>query len=264
MYEEYWGLKEKPFENTPDPRFLYRSPQHDESLSRLIYVVREGKGAGMLTGVFGCGKTVLGRALCKELEKDVYKVGFVNNPRLGDVDLLRMIAYQLGSVELPDRKTDILITLEKLLTDNIKDGKKTVIVIDEAHTIEDKNVFEELRLLLNFQLEDKFLLTLILLGQPELNKKIEDNKQLAQRIAMRYHLEELNREETAHYIKHRLEIAGGKREIFAPLTAGLIFERTGGIPRRINQVCDMCLFTGFAKKVKIIDEEIVREAISSL
>ena len=264
MYKEYWELKEKPFENTPDPRFLYRSPQHEEALFRLIYVVREGKGAGMLTGVFGCGKTVLGRALCKELEKDVYRVGFVNNPRLEDVDLLRMIAYQLGSVELPDRKTDILIALEKLLTDNIKDNKKTVIVIDEAHTIEDKDIFEELRLLLNFQLEDRFLLTLLLLGQPELNKKIEENKQLTQRIALRYHLEGLNQEDTVCYIKHRLEVAGGEGGTFPPATVGLVFERTGGIPRRINQICDMCLFTGFAKKVKIIDEEIVREAINSL
>jgi len=155
MYEEYWGLKEKPFENTPDPRFLYRSPQHEKALFRLIYVVRERKGAGMSTGVFGCGKTVLGHVLREELEKDIYKVGFVNNPRLNDVDLLRMIAYQLRSAELPDRKTDILIVLERLLTDNIKDGKKTVIVIDEAYTIEDKNIFEESRLLLNFQLEGK-------------------------------------------------------------------------------------------------------------
>ncbi|MDI6839372.1 MAG: hypothetical protein QMD71_00725 [bacterium] len=95
MYKEYWRLREKPFENTPDPRFLYRSPQHEEALFRLIYVVKEGKGAGMLTGIFGCGKTVLGHALREELEKDVYKVGFVNNPRLNDVDLLRMIAYPI-------------------------------------------------------------------------------------------------------------------------------------------------------------------------
>ncbi|MDI6839371.1 MAG: AAA family ATPase [bacterium] len=171
---------------------------------------------------------------------------------------------QLKSVELPDRKTDILIVLEKLLTDNIKDGKKTVVVIDEAHTIEDKNIFEELRLLLNFQLEDKFLLTLVLLGQPELNSKIEDNKQLAQRIAMRYNLDGLNHADTVNYVKHRLKVAGCDNELFTLSALGLVFDRAGGIPRRINQICDMCLFTGFVKKVKSIDNEIVKEAIDSL
>lgn len=264
MYEEYWGLKEKPFENTPDPKFLYYSPQHEEALARMFYVVRESKGAGMLTGVYGCGKTVLGRVLLAELQREIYKVAFITNPRLDDVELLRMISYNLGSPELPTRKTDILITLEKILVNNVKDGKKTVVLIDESHTIEDKNVYEEIRLLLNFQLEDKFLLTILLIGQPELKEKVEANKQLLQRIAMRYHLEPLSREETFNYINHRLKIAGGEKLEFAPGSYRLIHERAGGIPRRINQICDMCLFTGYGKKVKLISEEIVQEAIEGL
>lgn len=264
MYEEHWGLAEKPFENTPDPRFLYRSRQHQEALTRLIYVVREAKGAGMLSGVFGCGKTVLGRALSQELEKDIYKVAFLTNPRLGDVDLLRMIAYHLRGGDLPSGKTDVLILLNNILLNNAKDGKNTVVVIDEAHSIEDNSVFEELRLTLNFQLDNRFLLTLLLLGQPELREKIDGNKQLAQRIAMRYHLENLDEEDTSNYITHRLKIARAARPIFELGAIRIVYQRSGGIPRRINQICDMSLFTGFAKKVDRVTEEIVREAVESL
>jgi type II secretory pathway predicted ATPase ExeA len=252
MYEKYWGLAEKPFENTPDPRFLYHSRQHEEALMRLVYVVREAKGAGMLSGVFGCGKTVLGRALLQELEKDIYRVAFVTNPRLGDVDLLRIISHHLGAGDLP---TGI---------NNMKDGKNTVIVIDEAHSIEDKNVFEEIRLILNFQLENKFLLTLLLLGQPELREKIDSNKQLAQRIAMRYHLEALSEEETASYIIHRLKIVKATKPVFNQKAINAVYKRSGGIPRRINQICDMSLFTGFVKKVDGVTEDIIQEAVESL
>lgn len=264
MYEEYWKLREKPFENTPNPRFFYNSRQHEEALARMTYVITEEKGAGMLTGVYGCGKTVLGKALLSELEKDVYRVGFVTNPRLDEVEILRMIAHHLGALELPVRKTDILIVIEKILTNNRKDGKKTVIVIDEAHTIDDRNIFEEIRLLLNFQLEDKFLLTLLLLGQPELKEKIEGNKQLLQRIAMRYHLDGLTGAETGNYIRHRLKVAGGQNIEFDSPSMRLIYERSGGIPRRINHICDMCLLTGYGNRVSSISEAIIRESLESL
>lgn len=265
MYEKYWGLAEKPFENTPDPRFLYQSKQHEEALTRLVYVVREGKGAGMLSGVFGCGKTVLGHALLQELEKDIYRVAFVTNPRLGDVDLLRMIAHHLsGGRGVPTGKTDVLILLNDILLNNMKDGKNTVVVIDEAHSIEDNNVFEELRLTLNFQMENRFLLTLLLLGQPELREKIDSNKQLAQRIAIRYHLESLDEEDTSNYIIHRLNIARVSRPIFEPGAMRIVYERSGGIPRRINQICDMSLFAGFGKKVDKVTEDIVLEAVKTL
>ena len=264
MYEKFWQLKEKPFENTPDTRFLYNSPQHEEGLNRMLYVVKEGKGAGLLTGVYGCGKTLLSRTLMKELENSVYKVAIITNPRLDDIQLLRMIAYHLGASNPPTQKTDILIALENILRNNLNDGKKTVIVIDEAHVIEDKNIFEEIRLLLNYQQDDKFLLTLLLIGQPELKEKIEANKQLNQRIAMRFFLQALNRSETEQYIKHRLITAGGRTDIFTPDAIEMVHERSGGIPRRINQLCDSTLLTGFGKDAKNITAELVQEAINSL
>lgn len=264
MYESYWSLSIKPFENTPDPRFLYNAPQHEEALSRMLYVVREGKGAGLLTGVYGCGKTLLTRALLRELEKDVYRTALVTNPRLDDVEMLRMVAHGLGAPELPTRKADVLVTLEKIFMENLRDGRKTVVVIDEAHAIETPGLFEELRLLLNFQTEDRFLLTLLLFGQPELLPKVDNNKQFAQRLAMRFHLEGLSAPDVRGYIDHRLRVAGASRPIFTPEAAQLIFDRSGGIPRRINHICDISLLTGMGRKVQTIDHNIAREAIESL
>jgi len=264
MYREYWKLKEKPFENTPDPKFFYRSPQHEEGLARMLYVIKENKGAGLLTGIYGCGKTLLSRALLHELQADVFKIALITNPRLDDIEMLRMITYQLGSTELPTRKTDILISLENILKNNLNDGKKTVIIIDEAHTIDDKNIFEEIRLLLNFQQEDKFLLSLLLLGQPELKEKVEQIKQLNQRIAMRFHLEGLSKEETGNYINHRLKIAGAETNLFTQNAINIIFEHSGGIPRRTNQICDNSLLIGYGKDADLINEDIVKETIKTL
>lgn len=169
MYEAYWRLREKPFVNTPDPRFLYYSKEHEEALSRLTYAVEANMGGCLLTGVFGCGKTLLNQALIENLDKQGnYRIAFIANPFLSHIELLRMIAYELGVTNLPEKKSEvltdsILIAIKNILYNNNEDGKHTVVIIDEAHIIEDKLVFEELRLLLNFQLKDRFLLTLIFL-----------------------------------------------------------------------------------------------------
>lgn len=269
MYEGYWGLNEKPFENTPDPRFIYYSPQYEEALSRLLYVVREGKGAGMLTGIFGCGKTLLARTLLKELDKDMYRTALITNPYLSYEELMMHIVYNLGGKDLPTRKTEVMvnIVLERLgeiLENNMRDGKKTVVIIDEAHVIKDAGVWEELRLILNFQLEDRFLLTLLLLGQPELKDCLDANKQFFQRIAVRYHLDHLNEEDTKKYILHRLSISGRTKPIFTEKAHKLIYEKSSGIPRRINHICDLALFSGFGREISTIDEDMIRDASSDL
>lgn len=269
MYEEYWKLTEKPFENTPDPRFFYYSAQHEEALMRLTYVIQERKGAAMLTGVFGCGKTLIASALFEKLQRGSYRMALIANPQLEYVELLRTIAIRLGATGLPIKKTELLTdflldTLGEILENNANDGKDTVVVIDEAHIIEDKKIFEELRMLLNFQRKDRFLLTLLLLGQPELRKNIDNIKQLAQRIAIRYHLDRLSKQDTEAYIGHRLKIAGRVDPIFTSEATELIYQQSGGIPRRINHICDMSLFIGFGKKAERIDEGIIKEVVSDL
>lgn len=269
MYQEYWRVKEKPFQNTPDPRFLYYSAGHEEALLKLVYAVKERLGAAVLTGVFGCGKTLLGQALLQEFSEDKYKIAFIANPQMDYVELLRSIVRHLKSIDLPIKKTELsadylLEVLNNILMNNMRDGNETVVVIDEAHIIKDEKIFEEIRLLLNFQLQDRFLFTLLLFGQPELRQMIEDNKQLEQRIAVKCHLDSLSETDTKNYIMHRLKIAGSIQPIFTEAAMKLVFEHSGGIPRRINRLCDLCLLAGFSQKVNQIDENIVSAELESL
>jgi len=264
MYTQYWALQRKPFDNTPDPKFLYRSSQHEEALVRLLYGIKERKGLVVLTGVFGCGKTVLGQELLRELSEDRYRIVFINYPLLSHVEFLLTILKYLGGQGLPTKKSEVLVNFvldnfNNVLLNNARDGKDSVIIVDEAHAIEDNQIFESLRLLLNFQLPDRFLLTLILSGQPELREKLEINKQLAQRIAIKCHLTNLDLNDTVGYISHRLEVAGREEPIFTKEAMEAIHEHTGGIPRRINRLCDMSLLSGFAKNLSQINESIVLE-----
>ena len=262
MYLEYWGLQEKPFQNTSDPRYLCLSEQHEEAMSRLHYVVSQFDACAMLTGVFGSGKTLLAQALIDELRKEQFTTAYIFNPQFSNVELLREIIYQLGvHAHVPENKPDILHRLTDILNDNYAENRHTVIIIDEAHLIEDRLIFEELRLLLNFQKRDKFLLTLILVGQPELREKINHLKQFDQRISVRFHLKGLRAEETEVYVKHRLNVAGATREIFEEDTYRMIHESTGGIPRRINQICDLALFAGFGMKQASISMETIKVVV---
>lgn len=264
MYEDYWKLKEKPFENTPDPHFLYYSSQHEEALSRMLYAIRERKGAAMLTGEYGCGKTILSRAFLEELTDERYQRVLIFNPRVPPVEFLQEIVYQLGGNDSPRSKTKLLRSLNEILYNNRDRNKRTIIVVDEAQTIGSEEIFEELRLLLNFQLDDIFLLTLLLLGQPELKERVDMIPQLRQRMSVRYHLVGLDKRETREYIIHRLKVAGSSEPIFTKETYEFIYEASGGIPRIINNVCDMCLLSGFGARANKIDKNIVKDVIGDL
>ena len=264
MYEQYWKLKEKPFENTPDPRFLYRSSQHEEALMRLLYAIEEKKGAAILSGEYGSGKTILSRVLLDSIDPNRFQVAVLTNSQLPSLEFLREIAHQLGSVHLPERKSDLLNDLNDILNRNASINRHTVVVIDEAQLIEEREIFEELRLLLNFQLNDQFLLTLLLLGQPELREKVNRIPQLRQRIGIRHHLRFLSDEETGNYISHRLKTAGGGKECFTGTAFKAVYDYSKGCPRMINNICDLSLLTGFGRKIEKIDEDVIREVVKDL
>lgn len=265
MYEEYWGMREKPFENTADPRFFYESSQHEEALTRLRYVIFEDKGIAVLTGIYGCGKTVVAEKLLGILSRSTYEIAFLVNPQFSATELLRDIIYNLGFKErLSHEKDEVVHKLVEVLQNNFDNGKRSIIIIDEAHLIQNAQIFEELRVLLNFQTNYHFLLTLLLLGQPELKEKINTLKQFAQRVAISYHLTTLAKEDIPRYINHRLKIAGSEREIFRKDAYDYIYRQSGGIPRRINQICDMALFTGFCEGKKEIDSDLIETVVKDL
>ncbi|MBU1809148.1 MAG: AAA family ATPase [Candidatus Omnitrophica bacterium] len=260
MYTSYWGLTEKPFENTPDPKFIYYSQQHEEAMARMLYVVREHKGAALLTGEYGCGKTLLSRVLRKELQQEnKYQSVFILDPHLTVREFLREIIYQMGSGPIPKNKIDISHALNKLILTNHNAGKHTVLVVDEAQSIDNLDIFEEIRLLLNYQLDTAFLLTVILLGAPELKQVVMGMQHLVQRMAAGYHLNGLSETETKDYINHRLNIAGASKQLFAEDSFHEVYVHSYGVPRRINTICDLALLMGFSNSQAVIDRKTIKD-----
>jgi len=260
MYTTYWGLAEKPFENTPDPKFLYYSQQHEEAMARMLYIVREKKGAALLTGEYGCGKTLLSRVLKNELlQENKYQSVYIMDPRLLGLEFIQEVVYQLSGNSAPQSKIELFHSMYKLLYANHGTGRHTVLVIDEAQAIRNMEVFEELRLLVNFQLDNAFLLTVILLGSPELRTAVASLPQLLQRMAVRYHLNGLNEWETKEYVIHRLKVAGATQQIFTEDAYHEIYLSSAGVPRRINNICDLALLVGFSNNLESIDRAAVRE-----
>lgn len=257
MYTEHWHLDRKPFENTPDPEFFYLSSEHAEALDRFLYLLNSRMGAGMLTGEYGSGKTTMVRVLRERLDLDQFRMAYLDYPRLSSDGLLREILYQLGE-DVEGDNLDCRHRLGDVFYRTSQEGGHTLVIVDEAQVIPENGALEELRLLLNFQLEDAFLVTVLLVGQPEFRERVRKLPQLDQRIAIRYHLRNFDLEGTRSYITYRLERAGAQDGIFTGSAVEAIYNRTLGTPRRINSVCDLCLFTGFRQQTNRITDEIVR------
>ncbi len=263
MYTQHWNLFEKPFELTPDPKYVYYSKEHEDALLRLLYTVRDAKGAMLLTGGYGCGKTVLSRVFLNELVNGGrFEVALITNPRYNAKELFVEIIYQLGG-ERHDYKSkgELLHIFNDMIYRNLENQKDTVIVVDEAQAIEDLETFEELRLLLNFQQDNRFLLSLILIGQPELRLRLKQLPQLRQRLLIESHLNPLDEKDCLQYIDHRLRVAGARREIFEPRAKKMIFKCSSGIPRVINGIADISLLVGYSEARQSIDEELVKRVI---
>ncbi len=258
-YEEHWGLVAPPFDNVPDPHYYFPSAKHETARQRLLYGIQARKGAVMLTGEIGCGKTLLSRALILNLPRATYDVALVANPALSRTEFLAEVLYQFG-LDSRGSKADALRRLNDHLLANQRDGLDSVLVVDEAQAIEDDRAFEDLRLLCNFQLNHRFLLTLVLLGQPELKSRVEGITQLNQRIAIRYHLNPFTAEETGAYIAARMQAAGCAREVFTKDACYQVFERSRGVCRLINSLCDLSLLLGCEEKAICIDASLVERA----
>lgn len=262
-YEEHWGLTAPPFDNVPDPHYYFPSAKHETARLRLLYGIQARKGAVMLTGNIGCGKTLLSRALILDLPRATYDVALVANPALPGAEFLAEILYQFG-LDSQGSKADVLHRLNNHLLANQRNGLDSVLVIDEAQAIEDDRVFEDLRLLCNFQLNHRFLLTLVLMGQPELKSRVKSITQLNQRIAIRYHLRPFTAEETREYIAARMKAAGSTREVFSKDACGLVFKRSRGVCRLINSLCDLSLLFGYDEKAICIDAPLVKQASQAM
>ncbi len=252
MFEEFFGLSTKPFGKTPDPSFLYESRQHREALARLEYAVDE-KDLALLVGDIGSGKTTLSRALIDRVG-DSRPVVLLINPRLTPMQLLRSIARGLD-LEPGRFRNEVLDQLHTKLYELYEEKREPVLIIDEAQLIPSKATFDEIRLLTNFQLDDQNLLSVVLIGQPELEGRLEREPYapLRQRIGMRYSLGPLSLEDTIAYIEHRIRIAGGSRNPFSTEAMEEIHQLSGGIPRLINTLATTALLDAFGEDAETIE-----------
>jgi type II secretory pathway predicted ATPase ExeA len=261
VYEEFYGFTEKPFNKTPDPRFLFQSRKHAEALARLYHAVEE-QDIVLLTGEIGSGKTTLSRAFIDGLDGRFHPV-LIINPRLSPSQLLHMIALRLGVDDVARQRHGILEGINAKLYEIYEAGRRPIIIIDEAQLIPSKATFEELRLLTNFQLDDRNLLAIALIGQTELRERLNRKpyKALRQRIGMRYHLGPLNREETESYLLHRLHVAGRETPLFEYDAIEFLYKYSGGIPRRINIIAGNALIEGFGRDAQTIGPEIIESVV---
>src|SRR5207247_6178268 len=265
MYLTFYGLAEKPFNATPDPRFLYLSPAHREALAQLLYGVQERKGFIVLTGNAGTGKTTLLHTLRQRLNGQT-AISFVVHSTLPFDGILEYVLQDLGIAKTGDSRAQRLMALNNFLIERERAGESTVLVLDEAQNL-DASTLEQIRLLSNFETPTSKLLQILLVGQPELKARLQlpELQQLKQRVGLRCQIPPLTLEETRAYIRTRLRIAGARDlGLFADSAVDRISTYSGGIPRLINTVCDHCLLFGYADQKRRIDRHVVNQAIDYL
>ncbi len=266
MYQSFFAFKEQPFSLTPNPRFLFLSKTHNEVYAHLLYGIEHRTGFVEVTGEVGTGKTTILRSLLAHLDEDKYRVAFIFNPKLTAFELLRNINREFGVADDGLSNPDLIHSLnEFLLAENLA-GRTPLLVIDEAQNLS-AEVLEQIRLLSNLETEEDKLIQVILVGQPELRKHLSDHslRQLNQRIAVRYHLRPLNGAETSSYILNRLKIAGRPdTNVFSAAALKRIFKYSGGVPRRINLICDRALLTAYTEDRGVVSVRHIKQAVAEL
>jgi len=266
MYQSFYGFREMPFNITPDPRFLYLSPTHQEALQHLKYGVREKKGFIVLVGEVGCGKTTLCRRFLNELDPAHYDTALILNPRITETQMLKAILTELGETKLARSQHDLVAQMNRVLLDRIEKGRDIVLIIDEAQNLRFE-VLEQIRLLSNLETDKQKLLQIVLMGQPELKDVLarEELRQLRQRILVHYELHPLSSTDMAHYIQHRLSLAGGNgRPSFTKWALRGLHKGSGGIPRIVNNLCDKALLSAFIRESDEVNYWDVRRAVKDM
>jgi len=265
MYERYFGLNEKPFSITPDPRYLYLTKRHAEALAHLLYGVTESGGFVQLTGEVGTGKTTLVRSLLEKVPGHV-EVALILNPRLSPNEFLHAICDELGA-EIPEQASpkEMVDALNRHLLDAHGRGSRVVLIVDEAQNLS-AEVLEQVRLLTNLETAKQKLLQIILIGQTELRELLARNdlRQLAQRITGRYHLDPLHKDESMAYVRHRLQVAGCTTEVMRPSALTELHRISGGVPRSINVIGDRALLGAYTREQRVVNGALVREAASEV
>ncbi|WP_455221742.1 AAA family ATPase [Kaarinaea lacus] len=262
MYDNYFGLKETPFTIAPDPRFLYMSERHREALAHLVYGFERDGGFVLLTGEVGTGKTTISRCLLEQLPGNS-NVAMILNPKVNSQELLASICDELH-IEYPEGNTSLKVftdCINRSLLETNAQGRKTVVIIEEAQNLE-MEVLEQLRLLTNLETNQRKLLQIIMIGQPELLELLArpELRQLEQRITARYHLLPLSQKDTIDYVKHRLEVAGLREPVFSYVLLKKIYKYTKGIPRKINLLCDRAMLGAYVQNQRQIDKHILDRA----
>lgn len=265
MYTAFYGLREKPFVLSPDPRFLYLAGSHREALAHLLYGIEQGEGFISVTGEVGTGKTTLCRTLLERLEGDL-ELAFLFNPSRTALELLQSICAEFGlPVEGLARRT-LMQQLNYFLVEQKRIGRRVLLIIDEAQTLSESTL-EQVRLLSNLETSRAKLIQILLLGQPELDRKLDERglRQLRQRISVRWKLDPLGAQETRAYVRHRLSVAAGEpKDLFSDAALREVHRRTGGIPRLVNQLCDRALLAGYATRSAKVGPKLIRDAAKEI
>jgi general secretion pathway protein A len=264
MYLEHFKLKELPFRLSPDPSFLYPSQIHSRAKAYMESTIWFTDGFVVITGEIGAGKTTLIETFLKEIDQDVV-VAQINQTQVSPIEFLQTLLAQFGFSPFRMRKAELLATLNEFLIEQYANGRKVLLIVDEAQNLTNK-VLEEVRLLSGVETTKEKVLRIILAGQPELNAKLDSPEliQLRQRVRLRFHLSALTEPEMGAYVRHRLSVAGAPSDIFEPETFPLVYRYTGGIPRLVNTLCDTSLLAAFAQDLPNVDAATVREAIDEL